>query len=695
MARQWYPLFYLFFVGLVWTKDIDFGDPATCTLDSNKECLVDLKVDCTQQQDLSGFILSPNFPATMTSEQAGKYQATISSCPNSQISLTLTDENFNLATQNNKFYVGNGLVLESNKIPPELNGNGNENELPGGLPTYPYQSSANSLWMVVSVPEYRSMFKIQYNIILLSSNVHYYNESSGNMISPGYGTSYPSEATEDIHVIDVTSVAGDYVDLLLTVNVLDIKGINGDYIKLGPGSDYLVQTNAALLSWQINTGVQFLIDGPRAHLVFYVSKAVEGDQQPSAKGFFISYQVIEKNLTTPAPSTTPLPTSPTPLPFDPDILLTDIVFHEYVGATAALQLADILQKYAQSSGMLEEGEIFPSLSQPGTVDIVEVENCYHGWNVDISVCGLTHVIVRAFYQKTDENTISYAFPTDKTKAAVKEYGHIHQIVLPEDLLDMYWITVGSLVILIVVIILALLIFWRQKIRREATKRSKYHEIGSTNTSSSTESGIAIKGVGASMSFETYSGKDNPNFIVDEEENGKPVLVYDPEKANFYSRSNYKPTSHAKELDSEPARTAAVLNVSPITSNFQRQAALSSHAKNAGEDMSSIMPPLVATVKRGILKTNSVSSPTILEFPSSFGVPVEEMEDVVLYDNKTLKTMQQRRYSPATSSSSGTIISSSQSSRGNSISTDEQIGSHVLYGITLDQPHSDGENETNL
>lgn len=56
------------------------------------------------------------------------------------------------------------------------------------------------------------------------------------MISPGYGTSYPSEATEDIHVIDVTSVAGDYVDLLLTVNVLDIKGINGDYIKLGPGS---------------------------------------------------------------------------------------------------------------------------------------------------------------------------------------------------------------------------------------------------------------------------------------------------------------------------------------------------------------------------------------------------------------------------------------------------------------------------
>lgn len=99
-------------------------------------------------------------------------------------------------------------------------------------------------------------------------------------------------------------------------------------------------------------------------------------------------------------------------------------------------------------------------------------------------------------------------------------------------------------------------------------------------------------------------------------------------------------------------------------------------------MSSIMPPLVATVKRGILKTNSVSSPTILEFPSSFGVPVEEMEDVVLYDNKTLKTMQQRRYSPATSSSSGTIISSSQSSRGNSISTDEQYVLHGFYRLEL-------------
>lgn len=69
----------------------------------------------------------------------------------------------------------------------------------------------------------------------------------------------------------------------------------------------------------------------------------------------------EKNLTTPAPSTTPFPTSPTPLPFDPDILLTEIVFHEYVGATAASQLAEILQKYAESSGLLDEGEISPSL----------------------------------------------------------------------------------------------------------------------------------------------------------------------------------------------------------------------------------------------------------------------------------------------------------------------------------------------
>jgi hypothetical protein len=133
------------------------------------------------------------------------------------------------------------------------------------------------------------------------------------MTSPGYGISYPSQTTEDIHVIDVTDVAGEYVDLLLTVNVLDIAGINGDYIKLGPGyspsscifivfkkirifrfvtgSEPSVDKSAVVLSWRVNKGVQFLIDGPKAHLVFNVLRPADAEQV-SAKGFFISYQVI-------------------------------------------------------------------------------------------------------------------------------------------------------------------------------------------------------------------------------------------------------------------------------------------------------------------------------------------------------------------------------------------------------------------
>ncbi len=77
---------------------------------------------------------------------------------------------------------------------------------------------------------------------------------------------------------------------------------------------------------------------------------------------YIYFIYIEKNLTTAAPMTTPMPTSPTPLPFDPDFLLTDVVYHTYVGAKASSQLAEILQKYAESSGMLEKGEIFPDLT---------------------------------------------------------------------------------------------------------------------------------------------------------------------------------------------------------------------------------------------------------------------------------------------------------------------------------------------
>lgn len=146
------------------------------------------------------------------------------------------------------------------------------------------------------------------------------------------------------------------------------------------------------------------------------------------------------------------------------------------------------------------------------------------------------------------------------------------------------------------------------------------------------------------------------------------MVYDPEKGTFYSRGNKKSTYPTKDLDVGPARPAAVLNVSPITINFQRNNGIDrDQMVNDGKDMSSIMPSLSAVPKRGILKSNS--SPTAREFPNIASIPMEEMEDVI-FDNNTLKDMHQRRYSPA-SSSSDTIVSSSKSSRNNSISTDQQ------------------------
>lgn len=155
------------------------------------------------------------------------------------------------------------------------------------------------------------------------------------------------------------------------------------------------------------------------------------------------------------------------------------------------------------------------------------------------------------------------------------------------------------------------------------------------------------------------------------------MVYDPEKGTFYSRNSHRPTYQVKNVDQGQARSAAVLNVSPITSGFQRQNGSNrDQIANEGNDMSSIMPPLPSVPKRGILKTKSSSSPTNREFPNISSIPMEEMEDVV-FDNDTFKNMQQRRYSPA-SSSSDTITSSSRSrdsSRVNSISTDQQYEFH--------------------
>lgn len=64
--------FYFASVGLVVAEDVDFGDPNTCVLDSNKICEKNLQIDC--QGDLSGFIISPNFPANMLEEHSGKVE---------------------------------------------------------------------------------------------------------------------------------------------------------------------------------------------------------------------------------------------------------------------------------------------------------------------------------------------------------------------------------------------------------------------------------------------------------------------------------------------------------------------------------------------------------------------------------------------------------------------------------------------
>lgn len=63
-------IFLFILVGLVRAGDIDFGNPNTCSLDSNSICQADLSIDC--KGELSGFIISPSFPSDMTSQQSGK-----------------------------------------------------------------------------------------------------------------------------------------------------------------------------------------------------------------------------------------------------------------------------------------------------------------------------------------------------------------------------------------------------------------------------------------------------------------------------------------------------------------------------------------------------------------------------------------------------------------------------------------------
>ena len=55
------------------------------------------------------------------------------------------------------------------------------------------------------------------------------------------------------------------------------------------GMNYLSGEYSTLLSWQLENGVQFLIEGKEANLIF---KAFHSAAQPANKGFQISYKAI-------------------------------------------------------------------------------------------------------------------------------------------------------------------------------------------------------------------------------------------------------------------------------------------------------------------------------------------------------------------------------------------------------------------
>lgn len=102
------------------------------------------------------------------------------------------------------------------------------------------------------------------------------------------------------------------------------------------------------------------------------------------------------------------------------------------------------------------------------IEIVTLTNCYHGWNLDAITCGQVQVIVHAFYQK-GEDDVTYAFPNYKVKEAVRSYGYIHDIVLPEDLVDFYWVIGGVAFGVIILVGIGLILCWREKMRREYSK----------------------------------------------------------------------------------------------------------------------------------------------------------------------------------------------------------------------------------
>lgn len=112
-----------------------------------------------------------------------------------------------------------------------------------------------------------------------------------------------------------------------------------------------------------------------------------------------------------------------------------------------------------------------------SVNITLVETCHHSWNVDTELCGVATLMVKAFYfvpNRTDAESINYAFPASVVRDAVRQYGGRlpsspvdERVTLPEDMKDVYWVAVEITAGIVGVILILLFIFWQYKSRQES------------------------------------------------------------------------------------------------------------------------------------------------------------------------------------------------------------------------------------
>lgn len=147
------------------------------------------------------------------------------------------------------------------------------------------------------------------------------------------------------------------------------------------------------------------------------------------------------------------------------------------------------------------------------------------------------------------------------------------------------------------------------------------------------------------------------------------MTYDPEKSMAYSRSfghDRIYTQNTPRLSEEPELERSSLNNSAGHSKWMPSFMSKLDSRSVTDEDtdssvygSSTMPPSDLP-KRGILKSRPVSS-------NAIGFANADNQEDVLYDSSEFKEIPLHRYS----SSSDTVVTSSEPSRTNSISTDQQ------------------------